>query len=116
MKKNGFIMIGILIVIAVIGLLIVGNLKDKEAETVLVISVDGEVYRKIPLTEDTNESFRVETGDGHWNDVVITSGIVDVTASDCPHQICVETLPASAVGDMIVCLPHKLVVEIVPAE
>ena len=116
MKRRELIVAAILILIALAGFLVVGAVKNTESDAVLVITLDGEVVHKLPLTKNTNEAFRVETEDGHWNDVVIIDGVVDIIDADCPRQICVETIPASEIGDMIVCLPHKLVAEIIPAE
>jgi len=38
---------------------------------------------------------------------------VDVVSADCHNQVCVDTHSASKVFDKIVCLPHKLILEIV---
>ena len=37
-------------------------------------------------------------------------------AADCRDQICVRHRAVSAVGESIICLPHKLVVEITTGE
>jgi hypothetical protein len=79
----------------------------------VLVTVDGAAYRRLALTDDTDETFTVETEWG-YNVVIIRDGAVDVTEADCPNQICVNTKPAREIGDMIVCLPHKMVVEIVP--
>ena len=83
-----------------------------DAKEVLV-TVDGEEYGRYPL--DTDADFTVETPWG-YNDVTIHDGQADVREADCPNQICVNTVPARDIGDMIVCLPHRLVVEIVPED
>ena len=36
-----------------------------------------------------------------------------MTESDCRNQICVQTGPIEASGQMIVCLPHQLIAEII---
>lgn len=86
-----------------------------EASKMVLVTVDGEEYRRVPLTADTDETFTVETPWG-YNTVTIRDGAVDVVEADCPNQICVETKAAKEIGDMIVCLPHKLVVEILPGK
>lgn len=83
-----------------------------DAKEVLV-TVDGEEYGRYPLDIDTE--FTVETPWG-YNQVIIHGGEADVCEADCPNQICVDTAPAKDIGDMIVCLPHRLVVEIVPED
>jgi len=83
-----------------------------EAKEVLV-TVDGEAYGRYPL--DIDRDFTVETPWG-YNQVIIHDGQAEVHEADCPNQICVNTASASEIGDMIVCLPHRLVVEIVPED
>ena len=78
----------------------------------LVITVDGKEYQNFVLTDQTNKQFTIETPYG-YNEVVITNGVVDVVDADCENHVCVDTKPASKVFDKIVCLPHKLVIEIV---
>lgn len=116
MKRRDFLILIILVLTAVIGFVIAGIANNKSEDSKLVITLNGETSLEMPLDETTNDSFQIETQDGHWNDVVITNGVVDVVAADCPNQICVETKTASKNGDMIVCLPHQLVIEIVPYE
>lgn len=79
----------------------------------VLVTVDGEEYGRYPL--DVDAEFTVETPWG-YNDVTIHDGQADVHEADCPNQICVNTAPAREIGDMIVCLPHRLVVEIVPED
>ena len=43
---------------------------------------------------------------------MVKDGKVSVTEADCPDKVCVNTGEISKSGDTIVCLPHKLVVEI----
>lgn len=79
------------------------------------IQIDGQVFRRIELTEETEETILLETELGH-NTIVINDGIVDMYDADCRDQICVNEKSLSEVGDIIVCLPHKVVVEIKGSE
>jgi len=38
---------------------------------------------------------------------------VDVIEADCPDKICVKHTNIKNAGETIICLPHKLVIEIV---
>ena len=80
-----------------------------EADQVLVYS-DGEVVKRLSWPAE-DQSFEVVNDMGHMT-VVIESGHIDVTDSDCPDHICVNTKSISAGGEMIVCLPNKMYVEI----
>lgn len=74
------------------------------------ISVDGELV--VSLSLDKNTEYRVVTGSGE-NLVVISEGSVSVEEADCPDKVCVNHRKINSVGETIICLPHKLVVEIV---
>lgn len=79
------------------------------------IQIDGQVFKTIELTEETDETILLETELGQ-NTIVIHDGIVHMQDADCRDQICVNEKPMSEVGDIIVCLPHKVVVEIKGSE
>ena len=51
-----------------------------------------------------------------YNLISVTDGKVVVEAADCKDQICVRHKPVSSKGESIICLPHRLVVEIVSDE
>lgn len=74
------------------------------------ISVDGNVVEEFPVDED--KSYEVIT-DAGTNLVLIEKGRVYVKEADCPDKVCVNHNPISSSGETIICLPHKLVIEIV---
>lgn len=76
-----------------------------------VIRVDGIVERKIPLGSGRDETFVVKTLQGR-NTVQVQGGAIAVTDSDCPDHICMRSGTAKHPGDVIACLPHKLLIEI----
>ena len=66
----------------------------------------------LPLTtHEGRESFAVETPDG-WNTVTVDGHTIAVTDADCHDKICVKTGAISQKGEVIACLPHKLIIEI----
>lgn len=50
--------------------------------------------------------------DTSYNLLVITDGKVYMEAADCPDQICVRHKAIAADRENIICLPHRLVVEL----
>ena len=74
-----------------------------------IIYIDGEEQSRHSL--DIETSFTVTTDAGE-NQVVISGGKVSVTDADCPDKLCVKQGEIDRQGETIVCLPHKLVVEI----
>lgn len=77
------------------------------------VTADGQVYGIYALNED--QTILLEK-DGHKNVIVIKDGAVYMESSTCKNQICVEHGPIKTANDCIVCLPNKVVVEIVDSE
>ena len=59
-----------------------------------------------------NASVTVEGYQGGSNTVVIENGTVYMKDADCPDKLCEKTGKISKNGETIVCLPHRVVVEI----
>ena len=74
------------------------------------ISADGQVYGIYPLDEDGEIEV---TEDGHTNHITIKDGQVSMSYSTCHNQVCVNTGAISHTKDAIVCLPNRVVVEII---
>ena len=77
------------------------------------ISTDGQVYGIYPLNEDCEIDV---TEDGHTNHITIKDGQVSMSYSTCRNQVCVNTGAISQTKDVIVCLPNRVVVEIISSE
>lgn len=83
----------------------------KDSQTlVLEIRISGELYGTYDLNQ--NQTIRIQNPYGS-NTLSIQNGAVSMTESDCRNQICVQTGPIEASGQMIVCLPHQLIAEII---
>ena len=111
-KKNDIILIAALLAIAF--LLYQGMLYEQEKNTkdgIAVVTIDGKEYGRYPLTHDVME--RINLPDGSYNILQIAEGKADVTEASCPDGICVRHRAVNKKGQSIVCLPNKLVVEIV---
>lgn len=76
----------------------------------VLISVDGEEYGVYSLYED--REIDIEQN-GHHNHITISNGTVSMTFSDCKNQVCVNDGKISQTKDSIVCLPNKVLVEII---
>ena len=48
----------------------------------------------------------------NYNLLAVSESGVSMEAADCPDQICVYHIPIRGGGESIICLPHKLAVEI----
>lgn len=73
------------------------------------ISCGGQEYGIYPL--DTDQEIEI-VRDGHTNIVSVENGTVHMDSADCRNQVCVDTGVISRTGETIVCLPNRVVVEI----
>lgn len=106
-KKKDIILIFVILVIALASFTVL-RLTQKDGNQV-VISLDGKVIETIDLSEYSQ--FKIEDDRGS-NTIVVNEGKVTMKKADCPDQICVNHPTISKTGETIVCLPHKVVVEI----
>lgn len=69
---------------------------------------------ELPETEweETAAQITAEYQSSAYNIILCQNGEVRMIQSNCPDQICVHHKAVSAVGENIICLPHKIVVEI----
>ena len=102
--KDFILLIGI-VVVALVEYVCIQKSSDEEAERV-VVSVNGEIYGEYSL----NEEQKIRIND--TNVLLIKDKKADMIHGDCPDQICVEHKEISKTGESIVCLPNKIIVEV----
>ncbi len=108
--RNDIILAVAIVLIAAAGLLLF-TLTKEEGSTVAV-KIDGVVIDTYPLSENIEVSIKTGENDGSINVLTIKDGKASISEADCPDKICIESRAVSFVGETIVCLPHKLVIEI----
>ncbi|MDH8679144.1 NusG domain II-containing protein [Fusibacter bizertensis] len=112
MKKNDVILMGIILIVGLIALFAMKMVQSNDqSELQVLIKHDGVVIQSYPFTEKTDETYVYEE-DGERNVIQIKDGLVSMIDADCRDQICVKTQSISNNGEIIVCLPHKVTVEI----
>lgn len=80
-----------------------------EEGDMLIVEQDGVVIKKLPIDKDTE--YKVEYG-GHYNIVVIKDKKAYIKEADCQDQICTHMHPIEKEGQTIICLPHRLFLEL----
>ena len=106
LTKSDLVLVLILLAIGSVAFVL---LRGRSSGDQALIYVDNELIASFPLSED---AVYVAAGDLGTNTVVIENGQAYVTDADCPDRICEQMGRISKPGETIVCLPHKLVVEI----
>ncbi|MBR2718376.1 MAG: NusG domain II-containing protein [Clostridia bacterium] len=95
---------------------------DAEPEAYLLVTVGGVTYQPLPLSGEGE--FSLTQGEsGMVNTVHVTPDSVWMADSTCDNQDCVEqgtvslaTMNDRVLGNMIICLPHQVTLELYTAE
>lgn len=112
MTKGDKILIIIVIIISLLSLGFIKNSNARYKQKYISIQVNGEEYKKIIFDKKViGEQIPIETEFG-YNLVEIGDGEVWVVEASCPDEIDVKQGKISKSGEIIVCLPNKLVIEI----
>lgn len=88
--------------------------RTKDAGGLVVITLGGEVIQEMPLNVDA--SFLAGSKEGDYNLVVVENGKAYVSEANCVNQICKNSQSISKSGEVITCIPHRLVVTIISSE
>ncbi len=103
MKKGDIVIVLSVLTVALV-IFVIFIFGVTEGKTVK-ISRDNEVIHTVNITEDT--VFDLET-----NIIKIENGSVFVESATCKNQVCVNHKPISKRGEVIACLPNKVIIEI----
>ena len=105
--KRDLILIGILLLTALILFLLFKDKQLKEPDAVAVVTVDGTEIARYPLSQIG--TFVLNEGS---NTLVIENGEAWVSEANCPDKLCMGFGKISKNGEIIVCLPNRLIVVI----
>lgn len=103
-----------LIVLAIAGALGASQLMPKETakDAYISVQIDGREVEQIPMIEENYETIHTYRAHGGINRLVLTERGCRMVESDCPDGVCLRMAPIKSTGEMIVCLPHRLVAEV----
>lgn len=107
-----------LFIVVLIGLSLLGlrTMSIDRSNTVVQIELDGKVIDSYEISQEGEieaQEIRVDTGQGEYNIVRISSEGVAVIDANCPDKLCVGSPAIKVPGQSIVCIPHKIVVRII---
>lgn len=122
MKRRDWLIIGIVLAASLTLYLLRPQTNVTDASTAyLRITVPGQTYELVPLTED--REIVIEQEDGSRNVVEVFPGGFRMKESNCINQNCVQegdvtvdNVGSRVLANEIVCLPHKVVLELVTAD
>lgn len=105
MKKWDFLL-GISIILAAIGIYVFFGTARREQGSVISVQMEDGSVSTYSLWKEENIKI------GNSNVLCIKDGKADMISADCPDQVCVHSKPISKAGETIICLPNKVVVEV----
>ena len=84
-----------------------------ETGATAVITQNSKEIRRLNLSTDQEITIEAEGG---YNTLLVANGEISVIDANCGDHTCIHTGSVSRQGEQIVCLPHKLVIEITGGE
>jgi len=111
-RNRATIVCGIAVAALVVALWVtLGTHGSAGALVALVHDGDGQTH-ELPLGRDAQLSVTTSLG---TNVICVKNGAVRMLDADCPNKNCLQMGPLTEPGPQIICLPHQLWVEVVPA-
>ena len=113
--KYILLVISVLLILSITGIYIFKTYFSKPG-SIAIISIDGNPVYEVDLSKvNTPYEHMVQTANG-YNNIYIEKGQIKVIDANCPDKLCIKTGALSHTGDIAVCLPHGLLIEITEGE
>lgn len=105
-------LIAAIIIINVFLILYGGRNAVSQNNKIAYIYSDNKLVREYVLTDDVKDEVRIESETG-YNTLHIEDGQIWIHDASCPDKICISQGKISHDGEIIVCLPNKMLIKIV---
>lgn len=109
MKKKDIIIIAVLLVCAA-ALYIISQASFGTAASTVVATLDGKEVLRRPLAVEN--TYEIAQPDGSVNVIAVKDGAVFMQEANCRDGLCIRQGKMRSGAKTIVCLPHKLVVQL----
>lgn len=115
LKKHNFIQkreLNLIVAILVVSGLLsaIFYAANKKAAKQVLVTVDGQAVATLDLNRDTD--MIINGYGGSTDHLVIKDGYASITEASCPDKVCVRTGKIHKTGELIVCLPNRVVVSV----
>lgn len=112
MTKYDKFLIILVLIISIVSIIIIGKATSNYDTTYAEIYVDGNLYKKYSLDKDLKEVVTIESEHGK-NIIEIEGYNVRMIDSSCINKLCIKQGIIHKQGQLLVCLPNKVVVQII---
>ncbi len=109
MKKKDIILLLSVICSALIILAVIAIVGGLDKGDMVVVTIDGEISEKLPLSKDTE--YKIISDNGGYNILIIKDRRAYIAEASCPDKTCVNMGDAKELSP-VVCLPNKVIVSI----
>ena len=113
MKKKEFIILATVMACALLAMAVLHYGRNNKGAYVEVV-VDNEVIEQYSLMKDG--VYEITGHNGGENVLHIEDGCAYISEATCPDKLCVEQKEISKEGEMLVCLPNRVIVKAVGKE
>ena len=121
MDKKNWIILAVVAIMAIAMFAVAPMMNLHADENLVLVTVDGVEYARVPLTQPQTITVRQPNGETNVIDVMENGAVM--TSSTCHNQLCVqmgevtlENWELRANQTFIICLPHRITVELVVKE
>ena len=105
----------VIVLILLAGGLYIGNrIMNRKPAVIVEVSIDGVVVEELDLSKDME--IVIKGYQGGTNTLVIENGQAYIADATCPDKICIYQGKISRSGEMIICLPNRMIAKIVGQE
>lgn len=113
-SRNDIIFLAVLAAVVAAVFVIFSVMGKKEDGAYVLVTIDGEEYGVYSLAQEQEVPI-IQDG-VTTNVLVIEDDFADMTEADCPDKLCVHQKAISKNNETIVCLPNKVVVQVMGSE
>lgn len=103
------ILVSVILFMALL-IFLIGRLSFGTGTLRLEISVDGNTIKTFSL--DADQEYLLHVDDDSFNRLVIRDGSAWISEASCPDKLCVHQGKIRNEGEMIVCLPNRMIAKI----
>ena len=111
-RKSDLIIYAAILLLAAAAFFIYKGFHSEKGDLV-DIRVNGELVMTLPLDEPFEGDIAGYGSSSGFCHLSIHDGYADVTDATCPDLICAAHRPISLQGEAIICLPNRIVIEVV---
>ena len=108
-KTKDVILLAILLIVAIVSFFIIHSKPNENLEAVIV--KDNQTYKIINLNE-VEQPYQINIDGSIPVIISVEKNSIYFKNSECPDKICVNTGRLSKAGDIAVCLPAKISIEL----